>query len=121
MVLILNVLGVDLRFSKICEHNRYGHRSTDSSQLWCYLDYYWASVFKVWLRPEIQFSGTSLHAALNCILMSLLQVEYRPHLSKFPMQVAAETPREALPADCRPDFGDVWRLNEGYQVRSGLP
>eukprot|EP00246_Nothoceros_aenigmaticus_P018102 TRINITY_DN9360_c0_g1_i2.p1 TRINITY_DN9360_c0_g1~~TRINITY_DN9360_c0_g1_i2.p1 ORF type:complete len:160 (+),score=8.62 TRINITY_DN9360_c0_g1_i2:41-520(+) len=54
-------------------------------------------------------------------LLFLLQVEYWPHLSDLPMQAAAEAPREALPAVCRPDFGLVWRLNEGYQINATYP
>lgn len=46
-----------------------------------------------------------------------LQVEYRPHASVDAVEAAAESPREALPLDCRPGFSAVWRAKERFQVK----
>lgn len=62
----------------------------------CHDDYYWASV---------------------------LQVEYTEYFSGQLSYAVAEAPKEALPHNCRPDFGAAWsttlkfKVNESYSCR----
>ncbi|XBI69981.1 hypothetical protein VPH35_064582 [Triticum aestivum] len=65
----------------------------------CHDDYYWASVF---------------------------EVEYTKYFSGQTSYAMAEAPKEALPHNCRPDFGAVWstaaklKVNESYKCRYTL-
>lgn len=91
---------VDLRSAKICVVDNYiivpsrGRDYEGLSKFQCYFDYYWTSVFKV---------------------------EYRPHASLVAVETAAESPKESLPQDCRPEFGDVWRAIERFQINEVYP
>nr|CAB3488152.1 unnamed protein product [Digitaria exilis] len=55
----------------------------------CHDDYYWASVF---------------------------QVEYTEYFSGQVSYAVAETPKEALPHNCRPDFGAAWSTTSKFKV-----
>ncbi|KMZ58513.1 hypothetical protein ZOSMA_76G00690 [Zostera marina] len=87
--------GVDLRSSKVCGHGTIDYKvnnvfySLDKKRVRCRDDYYWTSVFKVEYKDY--FSGRLLHAI-------------------------AETPREALPLDCRPSFGAAWSAKSEFKV-----
>jgi hypothetical protein len=65
----------------------------------CHDDYYWASVF---------------------------EVEYTEYFSGQTSYAVAEAPKEALPLNCRPDFGVAWsttlkfKVNESYSCRYTL-
>lgn len=89
--------GIDLRWSKTCTP-QYLLKPEGSlkvrSKFRCYFDYYWASVFKV---------------------------ELRPYSSDLLVEAVSEVPRAALPAHCRPDFGPLWILKEKYQVNGTYP
>ncbi|KFK28582.1 hypothetical protein AALP_AA7G015800 [Arabis alpina] len=90
---------VDLRFSKVCgigllnikaQHVFYPF---ERDKFRCRFDYYWASVFKV---------------------------EYKDHLMGQTRLAFSEAPNEALPPECRPNFGaalltkDNFKVNETY-------
>ncbi|KAA8521264.1 hypothetical protein F0562_011899 [Nyssa sinensis] len=85
---------VDLRSSKVCELGLLNYKAKhvfypfERKKFRCRYDYYWASIFKV---------------------------EYRDHLGQT--QVAlAEAPNEALPHDCRPNFGAAWLTKDRFKV-----
>ncbi|XP_052170282.1 uncharacterized protein LOC127786711 isoform X3 [Diospyros lotus] len=85
---------VDLRSSKVCELGLLNYKAKhvfypfEKRKFRCHHDYYWASVFKV---------------------------EYKDHSGQ--MQVAfAEAPNEALPVDCRPNFGVAWLTKDKFKV-----
>ncbi|XP_074572317.1 uncharacterized protein LOC141828832 isoform X2 [Curcuma longa] len=85
--------GVDLKASKVCELGTLNHKSNSAfyhlkkATFRCYYDYYWASIFEF----EEYFSGQVFHAV-------------------------AEAPKEALPHDCRPDFGTAWLTTMKFKV-----
>ncbi|WOL04347.1 hypothetical protein Cni_G13068 [Canna indica] len=90
---------VDLRSSKVCEHGILTHNAKIEEHLKkppfrCHYDYYWAAIFEV--EYQEYFSGQIFHAV-------------------------AEAPKEALPHDCRPEFGAAWlttmrfKVNETYK------
>ncbi|XP_042388820.1 uncharacterized protein LOC121980718 isoform X1 [Zingiber officinale] len=91
--------GVDLKASKVCQLGTLNHKANGAfyhlkkATFRCHYDYYWASIFEV--QFEEYFSGQIFHAV-------------------------AEVPKEALPHDCRPDFGIAWlttlkfKVNETY-------
>uniref|UniRef100_A0A5B6ZE59 Uncharacterized protein n=1 Tax=Davidia involucrata TaxID=16924 RepID=A0A5B6ZE59_DAVIN len=85
---------VDLRSSKVCELGLLNYKAKhvfypfERKNFRCRYDYYWASVFKV---------------------------EYKDHSGQT--QVAlAEAPNEALPLDCRPNFGAAWLTKDRFKV-----
>ncbi|XP_072961724.1 uncharacterized protein [Typha angustifolia] len=96
---------VDLRSSKVCELGLLNYKAKhvfyplESRRFQCRDDYYWASVF---------------------------QVEYKEYFSGQMFRAVAEAPKEALPHDCRPDFGTAWttrlkfKVNETYKCRYTL-
>ncbi|PAN39900.1 hypothetical protein PAHAL_7G277900 [Panicum hallii] len=97
--------GVDLRSSKVCELGLLNYRAkhvfypSSKRRFRCHDDYYWASIF---------------------------QVEYTEYFSGQVSYAVAETPKEALPHNCRPDFGAAWsttlkfKVNESYSCRYTL-
>uniref|UniRef100_A0A0D9W8Z3 Uncharacterized protein n=1 Tax=Leersia perrieri TaxID=77586 RepID=A0A0D9W8Z3_9ORYZ len=97
--------GVDLRSSKVCELGMLNYRAkhvfypSSNRKFRCHDDYYWASVF---------------------------QVEYTEYFSGQTSYAVAEAPKEALPQNCRPDFGVAWsttlkfKVNESYSCRYTL-
>ncbi|CAL5069779.1 unnamed protein product [Urochloa decumbens] len=97
--------GVDIRSSKVCELGLLNYRAkhvlypSSKRRFRCHDDYYWASVF---------------------------QVEYTEYFSGQVSYAVAETPKEALPQNCRPDFGAAWsttlkfKVNESYSCRYTL-
>ncbi|KAG8043359.1 hypothetical protein GUJ93_ZPchr0458g22748 [Zizania palustris] len=97
--------GVDLRSSKVCELGLLNYRAkhvfyhSSNRKFRCHDDYYWASVF---------------------------QVEYTEYFSGQTSYAVAEAPKEALPHNCRPDFGVAWsttmkfKVNESYSCRYTL-
>ncbi|KAJ1272608.1 hypothetical protein BS78_06G216100 [Paspalum vaginatum] len=94
--------GVDLRSSKVCELGLLNYRAkhvfypSSKRSFRCHDDYYWASV---------------------------VQVEYTEYFSGQVSYAVAEAPKEALPHNCRPDFGAAWsttlkfKVNESYSCR----
>ncbi|XP_062120577.1 uncharacterized protein LOC133834837 [Humulus lupulus] len=90
---------VDLRSSKVCELGLSNYKAKhvfypfEKSKFRCRYDYYWASIFKV---------------------------EYRDLSSGITRLTFAEAPNEALPLNCRPNFGaallnkDKFKANETY-------
>uniref|UniRef100_A0A0E0KUQ8 Uncharacterized protein n=1 Tax=Oryza punctata TaxID=4537 RepID=A0A0E0KUQ8_ORYPU len=97
--------GVDLRSSKVCELGLLNYRAkhvfypSSNRKFRCHDDYYWASVF---------------------------EVEYTEYFSGQTSFAVAEAPKEALPQNCRPDFGVAWsttlkfKVNESYSCRYTL-
>ncbi|XP_020084202.1 uncharacterized protein LOC109707379 [Ananas comosus] len=93
---------IDLRSSKVCELGLLNYNAkhvfypSEKRKFRCRDDYYWASVF---------------------------QVEYKEYFSGQLFHAVAEAPKEALPHDCRPDFGTAWlmrlkfKVNETYNCR----
>lgn len=45
-----------------------------------------------------------------------MQVEYEEYFSGQMFVGVAEAPREALPHDCRPDFGTAWLTASKFKV-----
>ncbi|KZV45243.1 hypothetical protein F511_10020 [Dorcoceras hygrometricum] len=90
---------VDLRSTKVCELGLLNYKakhvfySFKRKRYRCHYDYYWASIFKV---EYVDHSGQARFAF-------------------------AEAPNEALPSECRPNFGAAWltkdkfKVNETYQ------
>lgn len=97
--------GVDIRSSKVCELGLLNYRAkhvfypSSNRRYRCHDDYYWASVF---------------------------QVEYTEYFSGQISYAVAEAPKEALPQNCRPDFGAAWsttakfKVNESYSCKYTL-
>ncbi|KAF3447884.1 hypothetical protein FNV43_RR08590 [Rhamnella rubrinervis] len=99
---------VDLRSSEVCELGLFNYKAKHvsypfgKSKFRCRYDYYWASVFKV---------------------------EYQDQSSGHIRLALAEAPNEALPHNCRPNFGAAWlakdkfKVNETYDCwyTSGIP
>ncbi|CAM0902970.1 unnamed protein product [Alopecurus aequalis] len=97
--------GVDIRSSKVCELGLLNYRTkhvfypSSNRRFRCHDDYYWASVF---------------------------EVEYTEYFSGQTSYAMAEAPKEALPHNCRPDFGAAWsttakfEVNESYSCRYTL-
>ncbi|KAG8382062.1 hypothetical protein BUALT_Bualt05G0037700 [Buddleja alternifolia] len=85
---------VDLRSSKVCELGLLNYKAKhvfdpfERKKYRCHYDYYWASVFKV---EYIDHSGQA----------------------KFAL---AEAPNEALPSNCRPNFGAAWLTKDKFKV-----
>lgn len=85
---------VDLRSSKVCELGLLNYKAKhvfypfDKKKFRCHYDYYWASVFKV---------------------------EYVDH-SGHQKLAFAEAPNEALPSNCRPNFGSAWLTKDKFKV-----
>ncbi|XP_073301761.1 uncharacterized protein [Primulina huaijiensis] len=90
---------VDLRSTKVCELGLLNYKAkhafyqSERKRYRCHYDYYWASIFKV---EYVDHSGQARFAF-------------------------AEAPNEALPSNCRPNFGAAWltkdkfKVNETYQ------
>ncbi|ONM14302.1 OSJNBa0083N12.13-like protein [Zea mays] len=91
--------GVDLRSSKVCELGLLNYRAkhvfypSSKRRFRCHDDYYWASV---------------------------LQVEYTEYFSGQLSYAVAEAPKEALPHNCRPDFGAAWSTTLKFKVVTRL-
>ncbi|GJN41334.1 hypothetical protein PR202_gn00694 [Eleusine coracana subsp. coracana] len=96
--------GVDIRSSKVCELGLLNYRAKhvfypSNRKFRCHDDYYWASVF---------------------------QVEYTEYFSGQTSYAVAESPKEALPHSCRPDFSAAWsttlkfKVNQSYSCRYTL-
>ncbi|KAH7514794.1 hypothetical protein FEM48_Zijuj11G0128300 [Ziziphus jujuba var. spinosa] len=87
--------GVDLRSSKVCELGLFNYKAKQvtypfgKSKFRCRYDYYWASVFKV---------------------------EYHDQSSGHTRLALAEAPNEALPHNCRPNFGAAWLTKDKFKV-----
>lgn len=91
--------------SKVCELGLLNYRAkhvfypSSNRKFRCHDDYYWASVF---------------------------EVEYTEYFSGQTSYAVAEAPKEALPLNCRPDFGVAWsttlkfKVNESYSCRYTL-
>ncbi|XP_062186138.1 uncharacterized protein LOC133889698 [Phragmites australis] len=96
---------VDLRSSKVCELGLLKYRAkhifypSSNRRFRCHDDYYWTSIF---------------------------QVEYTEYFSGQISYAVAESPKEALPYNCRPDFCVAWsttlkfKVNESYSCRYTL-
>ncbi|KAE8055768.1 hypothetical protein FH972_012590 [Carpinus fangiana] len=86
---------VDLRFAKVCELGLFNYKAKhvfyplERSKFRCRYDYYWASIFKV---------------------------EYKDHSSGQIQLAFAEAPNEALPLNCRPNFGAAWLTKDKFKV-----
>ncbi|OMO89318.1 hypothetical protein CCACVL1_07918 [Corchorus capsularis] len=86
---------VDIRSSKICELGLLNYNAKhvfypfERSKFRCRYDYYWASVF---------------------------QVEYRDHSLGQTRFTFTEAPNEALPLNCRPNFGAAWLTKDKFKV-----
>ncbi|GLT61487.1 hypothetical protein SLA2020_341900 [Shorea laevis] len=90
---------VDLRSVKVCELGLLNYKAnhflypSERTNYRCHYEYYWTSVFKV---------------------------EYKDHFLDQKRLAFTEAPNEALPLDCRPDFGaafltkDKFKVNETY-------
>lgn len=112
----------------------------------CRYDYYWASVFKVaslilsslWICLQ-QFltvyiiSQTMFHFPNHiCLLLiskrhilissrfrwSQSQVEYKDHLMGQTRLAFSEAPNEALPPECRPNFGAALLTKDNFKAGS---
>ncbi|KAL2472223.1 hypothetical protein Adt_40359 [Abeliophyllum distichum] len=85
---------VDLRSSKVCELGLLNYKAKyvfypfESKKYRCHYDYYWASVVKV---------------------------EYTDHSGQARLALA-EAPNEALPSNCRPNFGAAWLAKDKFKV-----
>lgn len=95
--------GVDLKTAEVCtslsssgdsSQQNIRINSRKDSQLRCYFEYYWASVF---------------------------EVEFRPKTSSLPFQAAVEAPPLLLPSSCRPSFRAAWKKKERYKINSTYP
>ncbi|PON44792.1 exopolysaccharide production negative regulator [Parasponia andersonii] len=86
---------VDLRSSKVCELGLFNYKAKhvfypfEKSKFRCRYDYYWASIF---------------------------QVEYKDLSSGVTQLALAEAPNEALPLNCRPNFGAAWLNKDKFKV-----
>ncbi|EXB49813.1 hypothetical protein L484_006351 [Morus notabilis] len=86
---------VDLRSSKVCELGLLNYKAKHvfypfgKNKFRCRYDYYWASVFKV---------------------------EYKDLSSGVNRFASAEAPNEALPLNCRPNFGAAWLNKDKFKV-----
>ncbi|GLU05289.1 hypothetical protein SLE2022_223970 [Rubroshorea leprosula] len=90
---------VDLRSVKVCELGLLNYKAkhffypSERTKYRCHYEYYWTSVFKV---------------------------EYKDHFLGQKRLAFTEAPNEALPLNCRPDFGaayltkDKFKVNETY-------
>ncbi|CDY61679.1 BnaC01g40960D [Brassica napus] len=89
---------VDLRSSKVCGigllNNKAQHvfHPFERDKFRCRYDYYWASVFKV---------------------------EYKDHLMGQTRLAFSEAPNEALPPECRPNFGAALLTKDNF--KAGIP
>ncbi|XP_057766684.1 uncharacterized protein LOC130987089 isoform X2 [Salvia miltiorrhiza] len=85
---------VDLRSSKVCELGLLNYKAKhvfypfERKKYRCHYDYYWASVFEV---EYVDHSGQARFAS-------------------------AEAPNEALPYNCRPNFGAAWLTKDKFKV-----
>lgn len=85
---------VDLRSSKVCELGLLNYKAKhvlypfERKKFRCHHDYYWASIFKVEYKDRSGETRVSL----------------------------AEAPNEALPLDCRPNFGVAWLTKDKFKV-----
>ncbi|XP_065877962.1 uncharacterized protein [Euphorbia lathyris] len=86
---------VDLKSSKVCELGLLNFKAKrvfypfEGSKFRCRYDYYWASVF---------------------------EVEYKDYSLGQTRLAFAEAPNEALPINCRPNFGSVWLTKDKFKV-----
>ncbi|KAJ6703840.1 hypothetical protein OIU85_029740 [Salix viminalis] len=86
---------VDLRSSKVCELGLLNYKAkhvfypSNRSRFRCRYDYYWASVF---------------------------EVEYKDYSLGQTQFALAEAPNEALPLNCRPNFGVAWLTKDRFKV-----
>ncbi|KAJ4729111.1 Exopolysaccharide production negative regulator [Melia azedarach] len=86
---------VDIRSSKVCELGLLNYKAKrvfypfEGSKFRCRYDYYWASVFKV------EYVDQSLGQTRLAL---------------------AEAPNEALPLNCRPNFGTAWLTKDKFKV-----
>ncbi|XP_004300141.1 PREDICTED: uncharacterized protein LOC101302166 [Fragaria vesca subsp. vesca] len=86
---------VDLKSAKVCELGLLNYKAKnvfyplEGRRFRCRYDYYWASVFKV---------------------------EYQDLSSGQTRVALAEAPSEALPLNCRPNFGAAWLTKDKFKV-----
>ncbi|XP_062029981.1 uncharacterized protein LOC133745839 [Rosa rugosa] len=86
---------VDLKSAKVCELGLFNYKAKhvfyplEGRKFRCRYDYYWASVFKV---------------------------EYQDQSSGQTQVALAEAPSEALPLNCRPNFGAAWLTKDKFKV-----
>ncbi|GMN40752.1 hypothetical protein TIFTF001_009978 [Ficus carica] len=101
---------VDLRSSKVCELGLFNYKAKrvfypfGKSKFRCRYDYYWASVFKV-----VGLYPLSMHVLFQ-------HVEYMDLSSGVTQSALAEAPNEALPLNCRPNFGAAWLNKDKFKV-----
>ncbi|KAM5573700.1 hypothetical protein ABKV19_013308 [Rosa sericea] len=85
---------VDLKSAKVCELGLFNYKAKhvfyplEGRRFRCRYDYYWASVFKV---------------------------EYQDQSSGQTRVALAEAPSEALPLNCRPNFGAAWLTKDKFK------
>ncbi|XP_028960218.1 uncharacterized protein [Malus domestica] len=85
---------VDLKSSKVCELGLFNYKAKhvfypfEGRRFRCRYDYYWASIFKV---------------------------EYKDQSSGQTQLALAEAPDEALPLNCRPNFGAAWLTKDKFK------
>ncbi|XP_068327645.1 uncharacterized protein [Pyrus communis] len=85
---------VDLKSSKVCELGLFNYKAKhvfypfQGRRFRCRYDYYWASIFKV---------------------------EYKDQSSGQTQLALAEAPNEALPLNCRPNFGAAWLTKDKFK------
>ncbi|KAG6503615.1 hypothetical protein ZIOFF_035931 [Zingiber officinale] len=115
-----HLAGVDLKASKVCQLGTLNHKANGAfyhlkkATFRCHYDYYWASIFEV-----ITYLSTDMQVEWH-VLNNLLQVQFEEYFSGQIFHAVAEVPKEALPHDCRPDFGIAWlttlkfKVNETY-------
>ncbi|KAB5573790.1 hypothetical protein DKX38_000984 [Salix brachista] len=121
---------VDLRSSKVCEPGFLNYKAKhvfypyNRSKFRCRYDYYWASVFEVSCFARIMRRGSGkqwdnlLLEYLKCHLNLKLvrQVEYKDYSLGQTQFAFAEAPNEALPLNCRPNFGAAWLTKDKFKV-----
>ncbi|KAH7576482.1 hypothetical protein JRO89_XS01G0080000 [Xanthoceras sorbifolium] len=116
---------VDIRSSKVCELGVLNYKAKrvfypfERSKFRCRYDYYWACVFKVMLFRLVIVALESAMYFLSLIPMyhfNKFQVEYTDHSIGQTRLALAEAPNEALPLNCRPNFGAAWLTKHKFKV-----
>uniref|UniRef100_A0A6N2JY90 Uncharacterized protein n=1 Tax=Salix viminalis TaxID=40686 RepID=A0A6N2JY90_SALVM len=114
---------------------------SNRSRFRCRYDYYWASVFEVSTIPRVMCCGSGKqrenvlempksmalyhylewdymeHFSLKSILgYGCRRVEYKDYSLGQTQFALAEAPNEALPLNCRPNFGVAWLTKDRFKV-----
>ncbi|KAJ6946647.1 hypothetical protein NC651_001372 [Populus alba x Populus x berolinensis] len=109
---------VDLRSSKVCEPGFLNYKAKhvfypyNRSKFRCRYDYYWASVFEKFQLKDI-LTPYSLGVSST---FSHHKVEYKDYSLGQTQFALAEAPNEALPLNCRPNFGAAWLTKDKFKV-----